>query len=163
MEETTLIEINNTVLVWARESLAINRNQVSERTSISAKRLIQLEDGEKLPTLHELKELSKLYKRTIATLLLSKPPKEKPLPSDRRTIDSKELGNFHEKTIMAVRKARALAQSFVELKKELNEDIPSLNFIASIEESAQSVAVKVRNSLKLEYIREISRSEIGAL
>lgn len=158
MEETTLIEINNTVLVWARESLAINRNQVSERTSISAKRLIQLEDGEKLPTLHELKELSKLYKRTIATLLLSKPPKEKPLPSDRRTIDSKELGNFHEKTIMAVRKARALAQSFVELKKELNEDIPSLNFIASIEESAQSVAVKVRNSLKLEYIREITNT-----
>ena len=73
----------------------MNRNQATEKTEIPARRLVQLETGEKQPTLEELKALSKTYKRTIATLLLDKPPKEKPLPADRRTIDSKELGNFH--------------------------------------------------------------------
>lgn len=155
MKENIHINVNHKVLVWARESLAITRNQASEKTGITAKRLIQLEEGEKQPTLDELKELSKTYKRTIATLLLAKPPKEKPLPTDRRTIDSKDLGNFHEKTIMAVRKARALAQSFVELRQELGIEIPKFNLSASIKEKPQVVAAKIRKHLKLDELREI--------
>lgn len=154
MKDNIYIEVNHKVLVWARESLALTRNQVSEKTSITAKRLIQLEEG-KQPTLDELKELSKTYKRTIATLLLAKPPKEKPLPTDRRTIDSKDLGNFHEKTIMAVRKARALAQSFVELRQELGIEIPKFSLSASIQEQPQVVAAKIRKHLNLDELREI--------
>ncbi|MBV6462564.1 MAG: hypothetical protein HJHJAOHD_02740 [Flavobacteriales bacterium] len=155
MKENIYIEVNHKVLVWARESLAITRNQASEKTGITAKRLVQLEEGEKQPTLDELKEFSKTYKRTIATLLLAKPPKEKPLPTDRRTIDSKDLGNFHEKTIMAVRKARALAQSFVELRQELGIDIPKFSLSASIQEQPQNVAAKIRKYLNLDELREI--------
>ena len=155
MKENIYIKVNHKVLVWARESLAITRNQASEKTGIASKRLIQLEEGEKQPTLDELKELSKAYKRTIATLLLAKPPKEKPLPADRRTIDSKDLGNFHEKTIMAVRKARALAQSFVELRQELGIEIPKFSLSASIKQQPQDVATKIRKLLNLDELREI--------
>ena len=73
------IKTNFQVLIWARESIALTKNQVSEKTNISTSKLNQLELGEKLPTLEELKKLSKVYKRTIATLLLDTPPKEKPL------------------------------------------------------------------------------------
>ena len=155
MKENIYIDVNHKVLVWSRESLAISRNQASEKMGITAKRLVQLEEGEKQPTLDELKELSKTYKRTIATLLLANPPKEKPLPTDRRTIDSKDLGNFHEKTIMAVRKARALAQSFVELRQELGIEIPKFNLSASIQEQPQDVAAKIRKHLNLDELREI--------
>lgn len=155
MKENIYIGVNHQVLVWARESLAITRNQASEKTGITAKRLIQLEEGEKQPTLDELKELSKTYKRTIATLLLANPPKEKPLPTDRRTIDSKELGNYHEKTIMAVRKARPLAQSLVELRQELGVGIPKFSLSASLKEQPQEVAAKIRKHLNLDELREI--------
>jgi Zn-dependent peptidase ImmA (M78 family)/DNA-binding XRE family transcriptional regulator len=155
MKENIYIEVNHKVLVWARESLAITRNQASEKTGITAKRLVQLEEGEKQPNLDELKELSKTYKRTIATLLLANPPKEKPLPTDRRTIDSKDLGNFHEKTIMAVRKARALAQSFVELRQELGIEIPKFNLSASIQEQPRDVAATIRKHLNLDELRVI--------
>jgi len=152
---STNISINYKVLVWARESLAITRNQVSEKADITAKRLIQLEEGEKQPTLEEIKILAKTYKRTIATLLLTKPPNEKPLPADRRTVDSKKLGNFHEKTIMAVRKARALAQSFIELRQELGIEIPKFNLSASIKKKPQEVAREIRKYLNLDELREI--------
>lgn len=155
MQDNIYIKVNHEVLIWARESLAITRNQASEKTGITTRRLVQLEEGEKQPNLDELKELSKTYKRTIATLLLANPPKEKPLPTDRRTIDSKDLGNFHEKTIMAVRKARALAQSFVELRQELGIDIPKFSLFASIQEQPQDVAAKIRNHLNLDELREI--------
>jgi Zn-dependent peptidase ImmA (M78 family) len=155
------ISVNNEVLVWARESLAMNRTQASESTLISPKRLVQLESGEKMPTLEELKAFSKAYKRTIATLLLNNPPKEKPLPTDRRTVDSKELGFFHEKTIMAVRKARALAQSFVELREEIGVPFTQFTLSASIQDPPEEVARMVRQLLKLDEVRQIENINLA--
>ncbi len=156
MKDSIHIRVNNQVLIWARESLAMTRNQASEKTGISPKRIAQLEEEEKQPTLDELKKISKAYKRTIATLLLSKTPKEKPLPTDRRTVDSKEINNFHEKTIMAVRKARALAQSAIELRKEMGMTIPKLNYFAKINQNPKAVAVEIHDLLNLNEIREMT-------
>ncbi|MCX6235211.1 MAG: XRE family transcriptional regulator [Bacteroidetes bacterium] len=155
MKEEINIAVNHEVLVWAREAIVLNRTNASEKTGISAKRLIQLEEGEKQPTLDELKELSKAYKRTIATLLLTKPPKEKPLPTDRRTIDSKDLGNFHEKTIMAIRKARALVVSLVELKQDADIAIPRFQYKASIQANPATIANKLRKEWNLGEIRQL--------
>jgi Zn-dependent peptidase ImmA (M78 family) len=115
-----------------------------------------LEAGEKQPTLDELRAFSKAYRRAIATLLLSKPPDEKPLPADRRTVDSKDVDNFHEKTIMAVRKARALTQSYVELREEMDVEIPRLTFFTSMEEQPKDAAARLRRLLNLDEVREIT-------
>ena len=155
MKENIIIPVNHEVLTWARKAIALNRSNASERTGISAKRLTQLEQGEKKPTLEELRELSKAYKRTVATLLLANPPKEKPLPKDRRTIDSKDLGKYHEKTIIAIRKARALAVSLVDLKKDAGIPIPHFQYKASIQDNPATVSNKLHKELNL--------SEIGAL
>ena len=156
MKEQINIGVNHEVLVWARNSLALTRNQATEKTQISSKRLAQLEDGVKPPTLDELKAFSKAYKRTIATLLLLKPAVEKPLPADRRTVDSQSLPLFHEKSVMAVRKARALAQSYIELRQEVGIEIPKLKFSASLRDDPKIKAVTLRNRLKLDEIREFS-------
>jgi Zn-dependent peptidase ImmA (M78 family) len=159
MAETMYIKLNPQILVWARETLALTRNQAAEKTGISLKRLSQLEQGDRQPTIEELRLLSKEYKRTIATLLLSEPPKEKPLPKDRRTVDSRSIDNFHFKTIIAVRKARALAHSFVELRQELGLDIPKLSLKASITDNPKVVAADIRKGLRLAEIREIQKTE----
>lgn len=49
MKDDIHIQVNSEVLVWARESLAITRNQASEKTGISTKRIVQLEDEGKQP------------------------------------------------------------------------------------------------------------------
>jgi Zn-dependent peptidase ImmA (M78 family)/DNA-binding XRE family transcriptional regulator len=161
MKEIFHIDVCPEVLLWARESIALSRNKVVEKIGISAQRLIQLEIGEKQPTLDELKEFSKIYKRTIATLLLRKPPKEKPVPTDRRTIDSKEVGSFHEKSIMAVRKARALAMSFVELRMEMGVEFPKFNQYSSLNEPPKQVATKIRHLLNLNEIRKITNINLA--
>jgi len=155
MNENIHIRVNHEVLVWARVCLAITRTQVSERSGISTRRLTQLEEGEKTPTIDDLKVLSKTYKRTIATLLLLKPPVEKPFPRDRRTVDSQHLEVLHEKTIMAVRKARALATSHIELRQEMGVEIPKLTFFTSIIENPKDQAIRLRKLLNLDEIREL--------
>lgn len=149
------ININNSVLIWARETIALSINKVCEGTGISYTRLQQLESGNTFPTLEELKLLSKIYKRTIATLLLDNPPKEKPLPIDRRSLDSIQIGTFHEKTIIAIRKARALAMSFVELKEEFGDKFPIFNVSASLTDSPSIVVNHIHQRLQLNEIRQI--------
>jgi Zn-dependent peptidase ImmA (M78 family) len=153
MNESETINVSNHVLVWAREALALNKTDAAERTSIPINRLTQLEEGEKQPTLGELKAFSKEYKRTIATLLLTKPPEEKPLPSDRRTVDSNQLGMFHEKSILAIRKARAMANALIELKTDAGNEIPKFKFSANINESPQEVAKRLRAEINLDEVR----------
>jgi Zn-dependent peptidase ImmA (M78 family) len=153
MNESETINVSNHVLVWAREALALNKTDAAERTSIPINRLTQLEEGEKQPTLGELKAFSKEYKRTIATLLLTKPPEEKPLPNDRRTVDSNQLGMFHEKSILAIRKARAMANALIELKTDAGIEIPKFKFSANINESPQEVAKRLRAEINLDEVR----------
>ncbi|MBL7702948.1 MAG: ImmA/IrrE family metallo-endopeptidase [Ferruginibacter sp.] len=155
MSQNIYIDVNFEVLIWAREAIALNRTNASKSSGISLKKLSQLEDGSVLPTLEELKELSKTYKRTIATLLLKEPPMEKPLPADRRTINSKDLGYFHEKTIMAIRKARALVGSLIELKQDAGIAIQRFNYKADLSQSASEVAIKLRREWNLEEIKPI--------
>jgi Zn-dependent peptidase ImmA (M78 family) len=148
------IDVNCELLVWARVSIAMSKNQVVEKTQISLSRLNHLEDGIKKPSLEELRILSKVYKRTVATLLLSNPPYEKPLPKDRRSVDSKSLGSFHEKTIIAVRKSRAIIASLVELKKEANIPIKDFEYIATFNDSPKKVAKDLFDKWRLGEIRE---------
>jgi len=156
MKNIVQIEVNGAVLAWARESLALTRNQACDRTGLTAKRLVQLESSEKTPTIDELKALSKAYKRTIATLLLKNPPKEKPLPSDKRTVDSSEMGHFHEKTILAVRKARAMMQSYLELRNEMGWTTPKFSLRATLSDRPDQAAKDMRVVLKLDEIWQIT-------
>ena len=49
MNDNIHINVNHEVLVWARESLALNRAQTSESTGISPKRLVQLRQAKSSP------------------------------------------------------------------------------------------------------------------
>ncbi|MDD3722158.1 MAG: XRE family transcriptional regulator [Lutibacter sp.] len=155
MTEKDKIPVNNKVLIWARESIAQSKNYVVEKTGINLRRFNQIENGEKHPDLDELKLLAKTYKRTLAILLLREPPIEKPLPKDRRTINSKELGNFHENTILVVRKARAFTQSLIELKTDAGISINKFKYSATTETNIIEVAQKIRFDLNLNEIREL--------
>lgn len=154
MIEISKIPVNPYVLVWARNSIVLTKSQVVEKTGINFKRLKQLESGEKKPDLEELKSLSKTYKRTLATLLLKEPPNEKPLPKDRRTINSEEIGQFHEKTIVAIRKARAFTNSLIELKSDAGIHIPKFRYSATIDTPINEIAQKIRFELDLNEIRK---------
>src|SRR3989344_5336229 len=94
---STKVKISPEVLKWARESLHLPKEVVvlhftqksKEKFKVNASIVDKIEagDGEEIAfTL--LQELSNLYKRPLAVFFLDKPPKESPLPKDRRTIDS---------------------------------------------------------------------------
>lgn len=152
------INVNSDVLVWARNSIALSKNMASQSTGINIARFEKLENGEKKPTLEELKAMAKSYKRTIATLLLKTPPAEKPLPHDRRTVNSANINTFHPKTILALRKARALANSLIELEKETGTFKTQFKYSATLNESPKDVANRIRIDWSLNEYRSIEKT-----
>jgi len=161
MQEINSISVNPNVLKWAREMLVLSISKAAEESKINARRLSQLESGEKQPTLDELRSLSKSYKRTIATLLLNEPPEEKSFPRDCRTVNSEVLNVFHIKSIMAIRKARALLTSFVELKQELEIPINQFLMRASLNDSTFDISKRIRQILNLDEVREFDNINLA--
>ena len=70
-------------------------------------------------------------------------------------LNSKDIGKFHEKTIVAVRKARAFTQSLIELKTEAGIVIPRFKYSANIDSNIDELAKTVRADLNLNEIREL--------
>jgi len=154
------INVNPKVLEWTRESLRLDFAKASKLSGISIERIQQFESDEN-PNLEELKALSKAYKVSIATFLLYEPQAEKPLPKDRRTVNSALQGIFDPKTILSVRKARALLYSLIELKEELGLPITRFLHQASLEDDGSEVAKHFRKEWNLDEIREYQNINIA--
>jgi len=149
------INVNKEVLIWTRKLSRLSLEDASKRSKINEEELRKLESGDKRPNLKELNSLSKAYNKSLATLLLYTPLKDKPLPKDRRTVNSEQSGIFDPKTIQVVEKARALLYSFIELKEELSLPITSFSYRASLSNAPTEIAKNLRKEWKLDEIKEL--------
>lgn len=154
------IDVNPTVIESSRKSLGIDLLDASKLSGIPIDRIKQLEvDGK--PNFTELKALAKAYNSSIATLLLYNPQSEKPLPRDRRTVNSEQQGVFDPKTILAVRKARALLASLIELREELGLSIKRFSFSSMLSVNPKDLAIGLRKEWNLHEIGELKNINLA--
>ncbi len=154
------INIVPEVLKSIRLSLGLDLMKVSKRTKIPLEDIKSFESvtGKK-PTLSELSLLAKAYNKPIAALLLYKPIKEKPLPKDRRTVNSEQVGSFDLKTIRVVERARALLDSVLELKMELGLRIEKFSDNATLNSDPVTTANKFRKKWKLDELKVLPNND----
>lgn len=152
------ININSQVLRSTRESLKLDYEKVSKLSKISVHGLKEIESGRK-PNLKELSALAKVYNKSLASLLLYKSPQAKPLPKDRRTVKSEQLGLFDIKTIRVIEKARALGASYIRLKNEFNIPIVRFSYSASFADNPNDVAKQLRKEWNLNKLKELSGAD----
>ena len=113
-----LVDIEPSVLKWLIESSGWTKEEIAKRLKTSTQTIEKFLNKKKNPTYRQLEELSKIFKRPVASFLLSKPIPEKPKPKDYRMLPDK-TDVFDKKTILVMRKARKLQ----ELSRELSKNI----------------------------------------
>lgn len=74
MSPTERIPVVPELLTWARESAGLPPEVAAKRLGVSVDSLAQWESGDRLPTIKQLRNVAKLYKRPLAVLLLPAPP-----------------------------------------------------------------------------------------
>lgn len=148
MPKSITVEVNSEVLKWLRESSGWKIEEVSKRLNTNIEIVREFESGKRNPTLKQLKILSELFRRPLASFFLSKPKEEKPLPKDYRFLPDKK-NIFDKKTILTIRKARSLQNIGKELSLNITYETKPKIEKSKLSESSEMLAAKYRDLFNL--------------
>ncbi len=141
--------ISPTVLEWARTSMGYTVEEAATKMGVSSKNYVDWETGEKLPTYKQLENLSeKIFKRSIATLFLSNPPKEDPIQKDFRNLTNAEIKSLSPELRLSLRKAKRY-QLILKEVTENNKKEDFKKFQVSVRDNPSSSATKFREFINL--------------
>ncbi|MDT0388276.1 XRE family transcriptional regulator [Streptomyces dubilierae] len=121
MSSSQRIPVAAGLLEWARRTAGFDKTLAAKRLAVKEERLSAWESGELQPTINQLRNMAKLYKRPLAVLLLPAPPKEFDALRDFRRTG--EPGDLSWSPALHAEYKRALSQREVLL--ELSELSPA--------------------------------------
>lgn len=154
------VEVNPKVLRWARESSGYSVPEVATHLEIADRTLAQWETGNRLPTFDSLNSLAKLYKRSVAVLLLPHPPTEVSPPTDFRQLpDSKAV--LSPKTRIVIRTARWLVERATELETELGVRPPTTLQKVRLADDPEVLAMEFRSCLGITVQQQAAFRGVG--
>jgi len=84
--------VTPSVLVWARREAGMDLAIAAKKLGVKPERLAQWESGEQLPTVKQLLDLVRVYKRNAAVFYLPAPPEDAPAVRDFRTLGGAQRG-----------------------------------------------------------------------
>lgn len=142
------VEVKPEIFKWLRESSGWTIEEIAKRLNTSNQNIHKIEIGEKKPTIRQLKELSKMYKRPIASFFLNEPKQEKPKPKDYRMLPNK-VNQFDKKTIYVLRKARRMQELSRELSLYINYDTKAKIKKVTLSDKPEKVAQHFRELFEL--------------
>lgn len=94
------------VLEWARISMGYTPEEAAKKAGTSIEHHLEWESGEKQPTYKQLETLAeKVYKRSLALLLLKSPLAEDPIQQDFRNLSNAEIRELAPEVRLALRRA----------------------------------------------------------
>ena len=153
MPKSISIEVVPEVLKWLRESSGCKIDEVSKNLGITSEAILDFETGKKFPTLTQLRNLSKLYKRPLASFFLSEPKEEKPLPKDYRFLPNR-ANVFDKKTILAIRRSRRLQGLGKELSMNIRYETVTKAKKAALTDNPELVAAEYRRLFALDFEKQ---------
>ena len=158
------VNVNPTILLWARTTMNKKIPDVARRLNVSENLVQKWELSEKNPTLNQVRNLSKYYKRPLAAFFLPEPPKELPPPRDFRDRLSGNDGSLLPETILAIRRARRMQSVMWELATTREDTAPIREYDANLGDDPDRIAENIRELLGISiHEQDESRSDFCLL
>ncbi len=148
-----LVDIEPSVLMWLIDSSGWTKEEIAKRLKSSPASIEKFLSKDKKPTYRQLEELAIIFKRPVASFLLSRPVPEKPKPKDYRMLPGK-TNIFDKKTILVMRKARKLQHLSRELLRNIAYETGSRIKRVRISENPESIAKQYREMFDLSEERQ---------
>lgn len=142
------VNVEPPVLKWLIESSGWKKEEIAKRLNISTQNIEKMESGEKKPSFRQLEELAVIFKRPVASFLLSKPLADKPKPKDYRMLPDK-TDKFDKKTVFVMRHARRLQELSKELSRNVDYETKSRIEKVKLSDHSETVALKFREMFSL--------------
>lgn len=160
--------INKKLLKWAREEANLSLEDAALRAGIKGlkpkkdflgltptQRLKKWEEGQELPTLRQLEQVAKAYRRPVLTFFLKDPPRKEFRLKDFRTIGRKTQVLDSPEFAAFLRKATALHKAVKSIVRQ--EGGGPLRFVgsASDKEPPSRLVDKIRTALQFPLLEQL--------
>jgi Zn-dependent peptidase ImmA (M78 family)/transcriptional regulator with XRE-family HTH domain len=147
MPRSVVANVNPGLLSWAREDAGHSIETASEKTGYAVERLRAWEAGDAKPTIAQLRELAARYRRPLSIFFMPSPPPRgfEPLRDFRRMPDADDA-RWSPELRALVRRARMQQRVYVDLLRDLGEDVPLLP-TAPAADDPEAVGAFARNLL----------------
>jgi Zn-dependent peptidase ImmA (M78 family) len=149
-------DVNPELIKWAVETAGWKKSELVKKLDISESTYEGWLEGSAKPTIKQLEKLAKKTKRPLASFFLPKAPKKDPKPKDRRQLPDKK-GEFEQKTIFAIRKARYLQEISYELLLNLQQNPRAKLRKTTLKENPEEIASLYREKFNLDEKRFSSK------
>jgi Zn-dependent peptidase ImmA (M78 family)/transcriptional regulator with XRE-family HTH domain len=141
------VPIHHAVLLWARKESGYPIERVAERLQVKAERIVEWEQGDRVPTLRQVEALAHFYHRPLSIFFQPKPPVTMPLAAEYRRLPGVVVGQESPELRLALRKMSARRETMIQLLVELGEATPAFDLTASLQEAPPIVAARLRSAL----------------
>ena len=135
------------LLVWGRQSLRMGLEEAAERLGIAPERLVAWESGEQKPTVNQLRNVARVYRRPLAAFFLPRPPRDFHVPHDFRTVPGEPEPELSPELLGEIRLAQYRRGLARELVDEGEGASATLVGSANLRERAEVVARRARGAL----------------
>ncbi len=141
------LNVTPSVLTWAREGVALSREEAATILKEPPDRLARWEDGHEQPTKTGLRRMAELYKRPLVVFFMESPPPSYELPEDYRTVGGHPAGPSRE-LMVAVRQARAWQSVLARLEENVGRAVRPVRVpVATFDMATEEVGWRTRELL----------------
>jgi Zn-dependent peptidase ImmA (M78 family) len=150
-------KINPDLLVWARESAGLEPEEAARKGRVSSPaKLQEWEQGTSRPTIVQLRNLGRVYKRPIAIFYLSARPTDFQPMRDFRRLPGVVAGIERSELRFEIRRAHARREVALELYEEVEGPFPEFPVEASLRDNPEELGVRIRSALRVPLARQLA-------
>ncbi|MBM3845179.1 MAG: ImmA/IrrE family metallo-endopeptidase [Verrucomicrobia bacterium] len=146
MSNQPTIDINPSLLVWAREQSGYALDRVAKRLQVKEERIVEWEMGERQPTMRQVENLARMFHRPLSVFFMPRPPQLPPLAAEYRRLPEVEPGHESPELRLALRQMLTRRENALNLMEELGQEVPPFTLRASLRESPVDVATRLRQA-----------------
>lgn len=147
--------INPELLIWARDTSGLSFDDAAQKLKVSSERLTEWESGGVKPTVIQLRDIARVYRRPFAAFYLPAPPTTFRVPHDFRTLKDGDAAvtPSMRSELRRIAFQRQLATELV----EPGESNP-VNFLGSVNlsDEVETTALRARQILGVDLAEQTS-------
>jgi Zn-dependent peptidase ImmA (M78 family)/transcriptional regulator with XRE-family HTH domain len=119
-------EVEPAILTWARSTAGLSIEEAAHSLQTNPERVIEWEEGERHPSMAQLRKMATTYKRLLSDFFLPSPPGEDPIPHDFRRLPGEVAHRYSRALRYQLRLARERRELALDLAAELEAELPTL-------------------------------------
>ena len=137
------------ILVWARETAGLDVEIAAKRIGTSVARVMAWEDEDliDLPTVKQLQNMTKIYRRPLSVFYLQERPYTFQVLRDYRRLPGTGMQRYSPKLLLEQRLINQRREQAIDLATELDSNLLVFQHKANLDETPESVGTRIRKVL----------------